>query len=79
MPVYKPFNVQKWFSLLHAIFNDKKITSRYVYVVEKLPLDVVTEVVDLLEEMPEETPYDILKNTIIRRARKKKRKLIDFF
>ena len=34
---------------------------------EKLPTDVAAEVVDLLDHMPEDKPYDTLKNTIIRR------------
>ena len=36
-------------------------TSKYAYVVEKLPTDVATEVVNLLNEIPEERPYDTLK------------------
>lgn len=37
------------------------MTQRYAYVVEKLPPDVATEVVDLLEEIPMEKLYDALK------------------
>ena len=45
----------------------KKITSQTSKYVEKLPTDVAAEVVDLLDHMPEDKPYDTLKNAIIRR------------
>ena len=34
---------------------------------EKLPTDVATEVVDLLDHIPEDKPYDAQKNAIIKR------------
>ena len=34
---------------------------KYVYVVEKFPSDVTAEIVDLLDQMPKERPYDTLK------------------
>lgn len=50
LPTDNPTNVPIWFAQLNAIFNAKKITlqsSKYAYVVEKLPADVASEVVDL--------------------------------
>lgn len=70
IPSYNPTNIPVWFSQLNALFSAKKVTSqvsRYAYVVEKLPTDVAAEVVDLLDQMPEDKPYDKLKNAIIRR------------
>ena len=62
-----------WFSKLNIIFNAKKITpqsSCYAYVDENLLADVAIEDADLLDDMPDEKPYDTLKNIIIRRVRK---------
>ncbi len=70
IPSYNPTNIPVWFSQLNALFSAKKITSqtsKYAYVVEKLPTDVAAEVVDLLDHMPEDKPYDTLKNAIIKR------------
>ena len=50
IPSYNPTNIPVWFSQLNALFSAKKITSqtsKYAYVVEKLPTDVAAEVVDL--------------------------------
>lgn len=68
LSVHNSTNVKIWFSQLKAIFNAKQFTfqsSRYAYLVEKLPADVVREVVDLFAGMPEERSYDTLKNAII--------------
>ena len=70
IPSYNPTNIPVWFSQLNALFSAKKITSqtsKYAYVVEKLPTDVAAEVIDLLDHMPEDKPYDTLKNAIIKR------------
>ena len=70
IPSYNPTNIPVWLSQLNALFSAKKITSqtsKYAYVVEKLPTDVAAEVVDLLDHMPEDKPYDTLKNAIIKR------------
>lgn len=83
LPTYNPTNVPIWFAQLNAIFNAKKITSqssKYAYVVEKLPADVASEVVDLLNDMPKEKPYDTLKAAIIRCVGKsEERRLHDLF
>ena len=70
IPNYNPTNISVWLSQLNALFNAKRITSqtaKYAYVVEKLSTDVAAEVVDLLDQMPEEKPYETLRNAIINR------------
>lgn len=69
LSAYNTINIQNWFSQIQAMFDAKRMTSqytKYAYVVETLPCDVATEVIDVLEYMPEEKPYDTLKNAIIR-------------
>lgn len=68
--------------MLYSVLK-KKITSQnahYPYVVEKIPADVAMEVVDLLNEIPAENPYETLKNAFIRRSSEsEERKLHDLF
>ncbi|CAE1283820.1 unnamed protein product [Acanthosepion pharaonis] len=42
--------------------------TRYCYLVEKLPADIVEEVMDLLENVPDDNPYDRLKEAILKRT-----------
>ncbi|CAE1319646.1 unnamed protein product [Acanthosepion pharaonis] len=58
-------------NFISALFDAKRITSqrtRYCYLVEKLPADIVEEVMDLLENVPDDNPYDRLKEAILKRT-----------
>lgn len=71
IPAFNPTNIKTWFIQIQALFDAKRITSqrtKYCYLVEKLPADVVEEVADLLENVPEDNPYDELKKAILRRT-----------
>lgn len=51
---------------MQVIFHVKKIVSQracYCYIIENLPEVVVKEFTDLLETMPEENPYTVIKQT----------------
>ena len=82
-PPYNPNNLNTWFLQMQALFNSKGITSqrtKYAFLVEKLPGEVANEVTDLLDPMPEDRPYDILKAAILKRTGKSdESKLRDLF
>ncbi|CAE1234407.1 unnamed protein product [Acanthosepion pharaonis] len=83
LPVFDTTNVNVWFAQLEAIFQAKKIQSqmvRYAYVVEKLPPEIASDVLDLLNNVPIHNPFDTLKEAIIYRTGKsQERKLNDLF
>ncbi|CAE1313512.1 unnamed protein product [Acanthosepion pharaonis] len=83
LPAYNNVNVQVWFTQLTAIFNAKRIssqTSRYAYVVEKLPAEVAIDASDLLDEMPSDKPYDTLKEAILyKTGQSEEQRLRDLF
>ncbi|CAE1299721.1 unnamed protein product [Acanthosepion pharaonis] len=83
LPVFNTMNVHVWFSQLSAIFQAKRIQSqsaRFAYVVEKLPPDIASEVTDLLDNVPTENPFDVLKEAIIYRTGKsEERRINDLF
>ncbi|VDD83810.1 unnamed protein product [Mesocestoides corti] len=67
MNVGKP---EIWFLQLEARFYLQGITSqldKYYIALTELPDSAAVEVVDLLETVPEENPYDQLKQTVITR------------
>lgn len=64
LSVFDTTNVHVWFAQLEAIFQAKKIHSqmaRYAYVVEKLPPEIVS---DVLDSVPTHDPFDTLKEAI---------------
>ncbi|VDD77346.1 unnamed protein product [Mesocestoides corti] len=59
-----------WFRKLEDYFHRNKITSpttKYYRVLAEIPMRVVLEVLDLIKEVPEDEPYEELKNAIITR------------
>ncbi|CAE1282836.1 unnamed protein product [Acanthosepion pharaonis] len=71
IPAFNTTNTKSWFVQIQALFDAKRITSqrtRYCYLVEKLPADIVEEVMDLLENVPDDNPYDRLKEAILKRT-----------
>ncbi|CAE1149040.1 unnamed protein product [Acanthosepion pharaonis] len=70
LPTYNT-SVQTWFVQLGAIFQARYITSqqsKFAYVVEKLPADVASEVADILNDIPPDKPYEVLKQVILQRT-----------
>lgn len=68
LPIFDTTNVHVWFAQLNAIFQVKNIqsqTARYAYVVEKLPPEIASDVLDLLDNVPAHNPFDTLKEAII--------------
>ena len=64
-------NPRVWFHQVESVFNTRRITSqrdRFSYVVEALPDSVASEVLDVLDNVPPENPYEVLKSTIIKRT-----------
>ncbi|CAI2738605.1 unnamed protein product, partial [Dicrocoelium dendriticum] len=56
---------------VEAIFRFRKITSQssmFSYVTAHLPSQVASEVIDILDPMPTESPYDKLKSAILKRT-----------
>jgi hypothetical protein len=71
LPEFNVRNPRVWFHQVEAIFAARRITSqttRFSYVVEHLPSNIAVEVVDILKEVPETTPYDAIRTAIIARA-----------
>lgn len=59
IPAFNTTNTKSWFVQIQALFDAKRITSqrtRYCYLMEKLPADIVEEVMDLLENVPDDNP-----------------------
>lgn len=83
LPTFDMANVNVWFAQTEAIFQAKHIhsqTARYAYVVEKLPPEIAADVLDLLEAVPAQNPFDVLKEAIIYRTGKShERRLHDLF
>ncbi|CAE1266887.1 unnamed protein product [Acanthosepion pharaonis] len=70
LPTYNT-NLQTWFIQLDAIFQAIPITSeqlKFASVVEKLPADVASEVADILNDLPSDKPYEVLKQAILQRT-----------
>ncbi|CAE1312480.1 unnamed protein product [Acanthosepion pharaonis] len=71
IPAFNTTNTKSWFVQIQTLFDAKRITSqrtRYCYLVEKLQADIVEEVMDLLENVPDDNPYDRLKEAILKRS-----------
>ena len=70
-PPFWVSNPRAWFLHLESAFALKGITRqlvKYQHVVSALPQAVTEEVLDILENIPSEAPYDILKTAIIKRT-----------
>ena len=70
-PPFWVSNPRAWFLHLESAFALKGITRqlvKYHHVVSALPQAVTEEVLDILENIPSEAPYDILKTAIVKRT-----------
>nr|VZI25050.1 unnamed protein product [Spirometra erinaceieuropaei] len=73
LPPFTPSNPRVWFRQIEALFVTSRITSertRYSYVLQPLPFDVAVTVEDLLDPIPADKPYTLLKEAVIQRVAK---------
>lgn len=74
---------QTCFDQLQAIFMARSVTlqkRKFTYVIEKLPTKVASEVLDLLDTVPEGNPYNMLRQTILHLAgESEEKKLLNLF
>ncbi|CAE1312481.1 unnamed protein product [Acanthosepion pharaonis] len=71
IPAFNTTNTKSWFVQIQALFDAKRITSPenpVLLLSGKLPADIVEEVMDLLENVPDDNPYDRLKEAILKRT-----------
>lgn len=71
LPVFGISNPRVWFTQVEAFFRFRKITSQptmFSYVATQLPTDIASEVIDVLDPMPEENPYDKIKAAVLKRT-----------
>ena len=70
LPPFGMGNPRVWFIQLEAYFRFRRITCQstmFSYVATQLPTDIACEVIDLLDPMPKDAPYDRLKAALLRR------------
>ncbi|CAH8481126.1 unnamed protein product [Schistosoma bovis] len=71
LPTYGVNNPRIWFAQVEALFLARGIRSqatKYAHVVGALPIEVATEVGDLIDNVPETDPYDKIKAAVIQRT-----------
>ena len=71
LPTYGVNNPRIWFAQVEALFLARGIRSqatKYAHIVGALPIDVATEVGDLIDNVPETDPYDKIKAAVIHRT-----------
>ena len=71
LPQFGVGNSRVWFTQVEAYFRFRKITSQatmFAYVATQLPSDIASEVIDILDPMPTEAPYDKLKTALLKRT-----------
>ena len=71
LPPFWPSDSQLWFAQVQAQFAIRGITSQktmFDYVIASLAPEFAAEIRDLILTPPAETPYDVLKETLIKRT-----------
>ncbi|CAH8291790.1 unnamed protein product [Schistosoma rodhaini] len=71
LPTYGVNNPRIWFAQVEALFLARGIRSqatKYAHIVGALPIEVATEVGDLIDNVPETDPYDTIKAAVIHRT-----------
>ncbi|CAH8659907.1 unnamed protein product [Dicrocoelium dendriticum] len=71
LPAFGASNPRVWFTQIEAYFRFRRITTQetmFSYVATQLPTDIATEVIDVLDPMPTEFPYDTLKAAVLKRT-----------
>ena len=71
LPPFWPTNPVVWFAQVEAQFLTRGITSQstqFSYVIASLQPKIAQEIRDILISPPTETPYDVVKATLIRRT-----------
>ncbi|CAI2736918.1 unnamed protein product, partial [Dicrocoelium dendriticum] len=71
LPSFDVSNPRVWFVQVEDVFRFRKITSQstmFSYVAAHLPSNIASEVIDILDPMPLESPYDKLKAAILKRT-----------
>lgn len=71
LPEYYPNDPECWLAQIEAQFDLYKISSqlnRYRYLVGALPRHLIPELRDLIVHPPTSSPYDVLKETLLKRT-----------
>ena len=71
LPAFWPSDPQLWFAQVQAQFSTRGITNQktmFDYVIASLSPEVAAEIRDLILSPPAETPYDVLKEQLVRRT-----------
>lgn len=71
LPTYGANNPRIWFAQVEALFLARGIRSqaaKYAHVVGALPIEIATEVGDLIDHVPETDPYEKIKAAVIQRT-----------
>lgn len=71
LPLFGASNPRVWFTQVEAFFRFRRISSQptmFSYVATQLPTEIASEVIDILDPMPTESPYDKLKHAVLKRT-----------
>lgn len=70
-PTFGKINPRVWFTQIESFFRCRRITSQitmFSFVSTQLPMDVAAEVIDILDPIPTDQPYDKLKEAVLKRT-----------
>ena len=71
LPIFCPSDPQLWFAQVQAQFSTRGITNQktmFDYVIASLSPEVAGEICDLILLPPEEAPYDVLEQQLVKRT-----------